>query len=191
MQSRRRGWDGQDYTYHQFMEWYGEESAMECWRAVDTPDGATQPVAAAPTGNALSFVAMQLLRPGWDGQDYTYAQFMEWYGEELANERWRVAYTPDGATLPVTETPTDNASDGATQPVAEAPTSNDPPVATNTTLINYLVQPDAPTGNESGSVPRTAAAPVVLTQQELEGMPIAPGTRGKVACKWQRLLRDR
>ena len=30
------------------MEWYGEESAMECWRAVDTPDGATQPVAAAP-----------------------------------------------------------------------------------------------------------------------------------------------
>ena len=72
MQSRRRGWDGQDYTYAQFMEWYGEESAMEFWRAVDTPGGATQPVAAAPT--------------------------------------------------------TDNASDGATQPVAEAPTSNDPPV---------------------------------------------------------------
>ena len=142
MQSRRRGLDGQEYTYAQFKEWYGEEFAMERWRAVDTPDGATQPVAAAPTGNAQSFVAMQSRRPGWDGQEYTYAQFVEWYGEDLAIERWRVVYAPDGGTLPVTETPTDNASDGGTQPVAVAPTCNDPlvalqspPMATNSTLI--------------------------------------------------------
>ena len=51
MQSCRRAWDGEDYTYAQFMEWYGEEFAMQRWRTVGTPDGVTQPVAEAPTSS--------------------------------------------------------------------------------------------------------------------------------------------
>jgi hypothetical protein len=84
--SRRTAYDGKPYTYNEFVEHYGKKDAPLIWAEARQRLIWAEAEPAADDGRMLPH-----RRTAYDGQPYTYQEFVHHYGEKAAPRIWQEA----------------------------------------------------------------------------------------------------